>query len=140
MSSNALNLGVLVIQGEKDKVEKLDGGTTNGPCDEEGFPGIDLNGDGDFDDTDEVPANDTNDDGTANQENVVHANCPDTGEGVVTFTTDANSDDIFDEDDEVLVVNNPVSVRVPGGLIQFEDDEVLVVNNCLLYTSDAADE
>ena len=71
-SSESVNLSTYVVSGEKDKTDRFDGGTTNGPCNEAGAAALDLNGDGDFTDPGEYTAGDINGNGTVDEENIVH--------------------------------------------------------------------
>ena len=110
-----MSLGALVIEGELEKVEKFDGGTTNGPCD------LDVDDSGVID---------------ADEMGILNADCPDEGDAVVadvagngvgddpetdavdegeddtyTFTLtetarDANGDGVVDDKDFTIVVNN----------------------------------
>ena len=88
-----VNLVEYVVGGESEKTEKFDGGTTNGPCNEAGQAALDLNGDGDTVDDGEYPVNDVNNNSDIGEENIIHANCPDTGDAFFAEGTNPNAVD-----------------------------------------------
>ena len=51
-----INLVSAIVAGEKDKTERFDGGTTNGPCNEADLVAVDTNDDGVIDESTDFPA------------------------------------------------------------------------------------
>lgn len=101
-SGTSIDLVSYVIAGEKDKTDRFNGGTNNGPCDEADLVGRDLSSppDGDFNDVgdfapgslDALVADDTNTPADADDDpddttpandavNLLHERCPDIGDG-----------------------------------------------------------
>lgn len=96
-AGSTIDLNNAVVAGEKDKIDRFNGGTTNGPCSESQLEARDTDNNGEVDDTGDFPAGSLDAlDGSSppadptpnsNVKNIVNERCPDVGDGEATVVT-----------------------------------------------------